>query len=81
MYEIKTEDVCEDFTSNKEMFDFTNYSTKSKFYDDSNQLVIGEMKDQAGGVTIEEFVALKPKMYSFIVGNNEHKKAKSKRRE
>ena len=28
MYEIKTEDVYEDFSSNKEMFDFSNYSTK-----------------------------------------------------
>ena len=30
MYEIKTEDVYEDFGSDKEMFDFSNYSTKSK---------------------------------------------------
>ena len=30
MYEIKTEDIYEDFSSNKEMFDFSNYSTKSK---------------------------------------------------
>ena len=29
MYEIKTEDVYEDFGSDKEMFDFSNYSTKS----------------------------------------------------
>ena len=27
MYEIKTEDVYEDFSSDKEMFDFGNYST------------------------------------------------------
>ena len=27
MYKIKTEDVYEDFSSNKEMFDFSNYST------------------------------------------------------
>ena len=26
MYEIKTEDVYEDFSGNKEMFDFSNYS-------------------------------------------------------
>ena len=30
MYEIKTEDTHEDFNSNKQMFDFSNYSTKSK---------------------------------------------------
>ena len=28
MYETKTEDVYEDFSSNKEMFDFSNYLTK-----------------------------------------------------
>ena len=27
MYEIKTKDVHEDFSNNKEMFDFSNYST------------------------------------------------------
>ena len=42
MYEIKTEDVYEDFSSNKEMFDFSNYSTKSKHYDNSHKLVIGK---------------------------------------
>ena len=34
IYEIKTEDVCKDFSSDKEMFGFSNYSTKSKYYDD-----------------------------------------------
>ena len=76
MYEIKTEDVYEDFSSNKEMFDFSNYSTKSKYYNNSNKLVIGKMKYETGGVVIEEFVGFKPKMYSFLVENNEHKKVK-----
>ena len=34
MHEIKTEDVYEDFSSDKEMFDFSNYLNKSKYYDD-----------------------------------------------
>ena len=34
------------------MFDFSNYSTKLKYYDDSNKLVIGKMKDETGGVAI-----------------------------
>ena len=34
------------------------------------------MKDETGRNAIEEFVRLKPKMYSFLVDNNEHKKAK-----
>ena len=77
MYEIKTEDVYEDFSSNKEMFDFNNYSTKSKYCDDSNKLVILKMEDETGGFAIDKFVGLEPKMYSFLVDNNrEHKKVK-----
>ena len=35
------------------------------------------MKDETAGVAIKEFVGLKPKMYSFIIGDSsEHKKAK-----
>ena len=41
MYEIKTEDVYEDLSNDKDMFGFSNYSTKSKFYDNSNKLVVG----------------------------------------
>ena len=32
------------------MFDFSNYSTKSKYYDNSNKLVIGKMEDEIAGV-------------------------------
>ena len=59
------------------MFNFSNYSTKSKYYDDSGKLLIGKMKDKTGSITIEEFIGLKPKMYPFLVENNEHKKLKS----
>ena len=77
MSEIKTEDVYKDFSSNKEMFDFSNCSTKSKYYNNSNKLVVGKMKDETAGVAIEEFVRLKPKMCSYLVDDNsEHKKAK-----
>ena len=57
MYEIKTEDVYEDFNSNKEMIEFSNCSNKSKYYNDSNKLVIEKINDEAAGVSIKEFVA------------------------
>ena len=58
------------------MFDFGNYSPNSKFYDDSNKLVVVKMKDETAGATIKECFGLKPKMYSFLVDDNsEHKKA------
>ena len=60
------------------MFDFSNCSTKSKYYDNSNKLVIGNMNDETAGDAIEEFVRLKPKMFLFLVDDNsEHKKGKS----
>ena len=74
MYEIKIEDVYKDLSSDKEMFDFSYYLTKSKYL---NKLVIGKMKDETDSVVMEEFVGLKPKMYSFLVDDNsEHKKVK-----
>ena len=42
MYEIKTEDVYEDISNDKEMFDFSNCSAKPKYYDNSYKLVVGE---------------------------------------
>ena len=78
MYEIKAEDDYEEFNNDKEMFDFSNYSTKSKSYDDSNKLAVGKMKDKTAGVAIETFLRLKPKISFYLVDDNsEHKKAKS----
>ena len=77
MYEIKTKGIYEDFSKGKEIFDFSNYSAKSKYYNDSNKLVVGKMKDEVAGVTIQELIALKPKMYSFLVDDSsENKKVK-----
>ena len=64
------------FSNNKEIFDFSDYLSKSKYYN-SNKLEVGKMKNETAGVAIEEFVGLKPKMYSYLVDDNsEHKKAK-----
>ena len=37
------------------------------------------MEDETGGVAIEEFVGLKPKIYLFLVDNKEHKKNVNKK--
>ena len=49
----------------KTLFDFSNYSKDSKFYDDGNKRVIAKMKDQMGGIIIDEFIGLKSKMYAI----------------
>ena len=63
--EIKSENVYKDFYKWKDLFDFSNYSKDSTFYDDTNKNVIGKMKDEYGGAIIDQFIGLKSKMYSI----------------
>ena len=44
------------FSKHKGVFEFSNYSPKSKYYDDSSKLLVGMMKDETAGVAIETFV-------------------------
>ena len=55
-YEIKLENVYEFFFKWKDLFDFSNYSKDSKFYDDTNKEIIVKMKDEYGGVIIDQFI-------------------------
>ena len=48
-YEIKSENVYEEFFKHKQFFDFSNYPKESKFFDETNKKVIGKMKDKFGG--------------------------------
>ena len=78
MYEIKIEDIYEDFSSNKEMFDFRNYLSKSKYYNDSNKLAFGKWKINPLASRLKNFSDWICHMYSFLVDDNsEHKKVRS----
>ena len=74
LYEIRSaDDVYEKVYENKDLFDFSDYSKESKFYDDSDKKVIGKMKDEMSGKVISEFVGLKSKMYSLVTVDDEGK--------
>ena len=64
-YEIESKNIYEEFYKWKDLFDFSNYSKDSKFFDDTNKKVIGKMKDEYGGAIIDQFIGLKSKMYSI----------------
>ena len=66
MYEIKIEDVYKDFSNDKEMFGFSNYSNKSKYYNNSNKLVVVKMKDETAGVAIEGICRIEAKNVSVF---------------
>ena len=77
-YEIKSKNVYENFFKWKDLFDFSNHSKDSKFFNDANRNVIGKMKDEYGGVIIDKFVGLKSKMYSIKkIDGNEPSTAKA----
>ena len=65
-YEIKSEDVYEEFFKHKHLFDFSNYPKDSSFFDLTNKKVIGKMKDESEVKIIDGFVELKSKMYSMV---------------
>ena len=64
-YEIKSEDVYEEFFKHKHLFHFSNYPEDSKFFDPTNKKVIGKMKEVFEGKAISEFVGLKSKLHSI----------------
>ena len=64
-YEIKSKNVYEEFFKWKDLFDLSNYSKDSNFFDGTNKKVIGKMKDELDGVIVIEFVGLKSKMHSM----------------
>ena len=71
---IKTEDFYKDIANDVEKrFDKSNY----EFTTGKNKKVIELMKDELGGGIITEFVALRPKTYSYLTDDcKENKKAK-----
>ena len=64
LYDIKTGDAYGDFSHNKVMFNFSNYS---KYYDNLKKLIVGEIKDETAGAANEEFFRIKAK-YIFVFG-------------
>ena len=69
VYYIKTEDFYEDISNDVEArFDTSGYS-KTDFRPllpiGLNKKVIGLMKDELGGKIMTEFMALRPKLYSY----------------
>ena len=53
-HKIKSENVYEEFFKQTDLF-----------FDETNKKIIGKMKDEFGGVVVDEFVGLKSKMYSM----------------
>ena len=67
---IKTKDFYKDIGQDvNKRFDTSNYTFDRPLPTGINKKVIGLMKDELGGDIITEFVALRPKAYSYITNN------------
>ena len=75
---IKTEDFFKDIEDDVEKrSDTSNYECDRPLPTGKNKKVIGLMKDELRGKIMTEFVALRPKTYSYLTDNcKEDKKAK-----
>ena len=75
---IKTEDFYKGIANDVEKrFDTSSYEADRPLSTGKNKKVIGLMKDELGGRIITEFVALRPKTYSYLTDDcKEDKKAK-----
>ena len=67
---IKTKDFYKDIARDvEERFDNSNYDVDRPLPKGKNKKVISLMKNELGGGIITEFVALRPKTYSYITVN------------
>ena len=78
VYEIKTEDFYADIADDvPARFDTSGYIPARPLPIGLNKKVIGLMKDELGGKIMTEFVALRPKLYSYKkLDGSEDKKCK-----
>jgi hypothetical protein len=75
-YDIPTQDFYKDMQQDTHLYDTSDYPVNHFLHSTTNKKVLGKMKDETAGVAIEEFVGLRPKMYSLMYGSHEKKTAK-----
>ena len=61
-YEIKTDDIYDDMSRQKHLYDFSDYPMNHPLYDTTIKKVIGKFKDESSSKIITEFVGLRAKM-------------------
>ncbi|CAB4020348.1 Hypothetical predicted protein, partial [Paramuricea clavata] len=63
-YEIKTNNIYQDMLEDKWILS-SKYAQGHPLYSIRNKKVLRKMKDETHGIPIQEFIGLRPKMYSM----------------
>lgn len=81
LYEIRCDDIYQLIKRDAHKFDTSDYPTNNVHgISLLNKKVPGLMKDEYSGVILEEYVALRSKMYALRVGGKEEKRLKGIKR-
>lgn len=64
-YEVQTVDIYQDMLEDINLFDTSEYTQDHPLHSTANKKVLGKMKDETRGIPIQEFIGLRPKMYSI----------------
>ncbi|XP_053387186.1 uncharacterized protein LOC128550985 [Mercenaria mercenaria] len=70
-YEIETNDWYKDMLENQVLFDTTNFAKDHTLYNNKHCKALGKFRYECGGKIIEQFVVLRPKMYSLKYGDKQ----------
>ena len=72
---VKTDNIDKELKKLTHIFDFSNYPTDHKFYDDSKKNMLGYFKDEmCGQERINESCGLRAKCYTFKTDKKQEKK-------
>ena len=76
-FEVKTNDLYEDMKNNKDLYDFSGYPKTHFYMMKQIKKRVGVMKDETKSYPIQEFIGLRPKLYSFKTYVKNEKKEKN----
>ena len=76
---IKSEKIIKDLKNLEDLFDFSNMDENHELYNEKNKKVLGKFKIETPKyIFVDEFIALRSKMYAFKCKNKEEGKNKLK---
>ena len=74
---MKTKDIIKDLKNLEDNFNFSNLDENHELFSSKNKKVIGKFKiETPKNISIDEFVCLRSKAFSFKCKNNDEKKIK-----
>lgn len=60
--------------SQKDLYDYRDYSKDSPFYDGINKKFPGKFKDECAGKPMSSFIGLQSKMYNYLMDDGKNNK-------